>query len=170
LAELQQEREAFEKKRSTSLEMLKKADKIHDELQKVMGLQNTIDQKRNFITQKVDEERELRNAIDNTEVRLSKEREALDSKIFSKYIEWKLANRDDASELANLFQNPRTDEMTKQITKCRSLLGQGKIIEAKRLYNAIKNGFDNLSSDNKDMMYTSVRELYNDIQLMSLQH
>ena len=90
--------------------------------------------------------------------------------IFSKYIAWKLTEPDDNSNISELIKNPAADEIRSIISECRTMLLQGKLYEAKKIYNSVKYKFENSDIDefSKATLYNEIRQLYSDIELAEI--
>ncbi|GIU69630.1 MAG: hypothetical protein KatS3mg002_0866 [Candidatus Woesearchaeota archaeon] len=170
LDELRKEREEFEERRKRALALLHKADLIQKEKENLDKLKDILAQKRQMLKEKLYEDKELKDAIEKAEAKLSEERAKLDEMIFSKYIKWKLSGADDSDSVAEILKNPVVDEINNMIVECRSKVVNGNITEAKRLYNAIKRKFESSQIDdyNKSLLFNSIRELYSDINLATL--
>jgi hypothetical protein len=170
LAELNDERKDFESKRTHALDLLHKADLIHKEKNDLDKLKSLVEQKKHALTERLHEDKELKYAIDQSELKLSEERENLDNMIFSKYIKWKLSEPTDAETISEILKDPKVDEINNMIVECRSKVLNGNIVEAKRMYNAIKHKFETYTIDdyNRTTLFNSIRELYGDIQIAVL--
>ena len=145
------------------------ADTVSRDLEDIKKTKEYIDSSKSFVESELTEDKELKSAIEKAEKSLVQEKENLDKMIFDKYLnnnlknikpeymqtrqEWKIALRN----------NPLFD----QISQCRKLLIQRNIIGAKKLYNDIRKAYDEVEAPakEKEALYTSIRELYNDIQL-----
>src|SRR3989339_126519 len=169
LKQLSDERNDFEKKRASAIELLNKGDAVHKDLEQLQNLKDSMEQKRNYVDKMFTEDKELQKAISNAELRLGKKREQLDNMIFSKYIEWKLKQPDSSEDVTKLFTNPKIDGLKKLIRECRKLIARDDIHQAKASYNNVKSLFESMESKDKEMFYNIVRELYNDIQLAAMQ-
>ena len=176
LKELDSERKVFEEekitfaeKRKNLLALVGRADTVSRDLEDIKKTKEYIDSSKSFVESELTEDKELKSAIEKAEKSLVQEKENLDKMIFDKYLnnnlknikpeymqtrqEWKIALRN----------NPLFD----QISQCRKLLIQRNIIGAKKLYNDIRKAYDEVEAPakEKEALYTSIRELYNDIQL-----
>ena len=129
-----------------------------------------VEEKKKALNETLYEDQELKQAIDQSELKLSQERENLDNMIFSKYIKWKLTEPKDTENISEILRDPKVEEIDNMIVECRSKVLDGKIIDAKRMYNAIKHKFETYQIDdyNRSMLFNSIRELYGDIQIAVL--
>jgi hypothetical protein len=170
LGELNKERTDFEDKRKHALELLHKADLIQKEKNDLDKLKNLVEQKKHALNERLHDDLELKQAIDQSETKLSQERENLDNMIFSKYIKWKLSDSKDAETISEMLKDPKVDEINNMIVECRSKALSGNVVEAKRMYNTIKHKFETYSIDdyNRSILFNSIRELYGDIQIAVL--
>jgi hypothetical protein len=167
--EFEEKKRTFEERRKVSLELLKVADSVSKELQDVKQMKEYVDVNKKHIDKELNEDKELKTAINKAEAALVKEKENLDNMIFSRYIENKLKSikpeyldkREDWK--TELKSNP----LYEQINHCKKLLSQHSLAEAKSLYNSIRKAYDQVhtSRKEKEALYTTIRELYNDIQL-----
>mgnify|MGYP000103159895 CR=1 FL=1 len=170
LAELNKERTEFEERRKNALSLLHKAELIRKEKENLDRLKEIVAQKKEALNDTLYEDRELKRAIENAESKLAEERTNLDNMIFSKYIKWKLSGAEDNESITEILKDPKVDEINNMIVECRSKVLNGNIIEAKKMYNAIKHKFEtyNIDDYNKNMLFNSIRELYSDIQIAVL--
>lgn len=170
LSELNAERQEFEQKKKNSMELLRKADLLQREKNDLDKLREMVEQKKQAVNERLYEDRELKHAIDNAEMKLSEDREKLDNMMFSKYIKWKLSEPDDSEKITDILRNPKVEEIDNLIVNCRSLLLNSKINDAKKLYNVIKHKFETSEIDafNRSSLFNSIRELYGDINLAAL--
>lgn len=170
LSELNKERKEFEEKRKNALGLLHKADLIQKEKGNLDKLKSMVEQKKQALNERLYEDKELKQAIDQSEIKLSQERENLDNMIFSKYIKWKLSEPTDSENISDILKNPLVDEINNMIVDCRSKVLNGNITEAKKMYNAIKHKFEtyNIDDYNRSMLFNAIRELYSDIQIAIL--
>ncbi len=170
LSELNKERAEFEEKRKNALALLHKADLIHKDKENLDKLKSMVEQKKQALNERLYEDKELKHAIDQAEMKLSQERENLDNMIFSKYIKWKLTSPDDTENISEILKEPKVEEIEKMIVECRGIILKGNINEAKRMYNIIKHKFETYSIDdyNRSILFNAIRELYSDIQIAIL--
>lgn len=170
LAELNTERSEFEEKRKNALSLLHKADLIQKEKENLDKLKEMVAKKKQALNETLYEDRELKHAIESAESKLAEERANLDNMIFSKYIKWKLSGSEDNERITDILKDPKVDEINNMIVECRSKVLNGKISEAKRMYNDIKHKFETYQIDdyNKSMLFNAIRELYSDIQIAIL--
>ena len=170
LTELNKERTDFEEKRKRALDLLHRADLIQKEKNDLDKLKSMVEEKKKALNETLYEDQELKQAIDQSELKLSQERENLDNMIFSKYIKWKLTEPKDTENISEILRDPKVEEIDNMIVECRSKVLDGKIIDAKRMYNAIKHKFETYQIDdyNRSMLFNSIRELYGDIQIAVL--
>jgi len=167
--EFEQKKLAFEERRRDSLELLRIADSLSKELRDVKQMKEFVDKNKTQISRELGEDKELKYAIDRAQSTLIKERENLDNTIFSKYLDNKLTSikpeylEKKQDWKAELLSNP----LYERIAHCRELLEQHDIDGAKSLYNNIRKDYAEVhaSQREKEALYTSIRELYNEIQL-----
>lgn len=170
LSELTKERNAFEERRKNSIQLLQKADVLQKEQQNLNKLRDLVEKKKEALNTRLYEDKELKQAIDEAEIRLSQDRENLDNMIFSKYIQWKLSEPDDTKQITDILKNPLVEDINNKIVECRAKLLSGKILDSKKMYNDIKYLFETSDIDdyNRSLLFNSIRELYSDIQIASI--
>ncbi|MEM4637792.1 MAG: hypothetical protein QXK76_02065 [Candidatus Woesearchaeota archaeon] len=168
--ELKKERMEFEERRKKALALLHKADLIRREKENLDRLKEIIAKKRESLKETIEEDVELKNAIEESEKKLAEERANLDNMIFSKYIKWKLSDDKEKEDISEILKNPEVDEINNLIVECRTKLVNNDFKEAKRIYNIIKNKFENSKIDdyNKSLLFNSIMELFNDIKIAML--
>lgn len=168
--ELKKERMEFEERRKKALALLHKADLIRKEKENLDRLKEIIAKKRESLKETIEEDVELKNAIEESEKKLAEERANLDNMIFSKYIKWKLSDDKEKEDISEILKNPEVDEINNLIVECRTKLVNNDFKEAKRIYNIIKNKFENSKIDdyNKSLLFNSIMELFNDIKIAML--
>jgi hypothetical protein len=169
------ERNDFEVNRANALEMLNRAGEISTELKELQHLREVVQTDKNIIDKELTQDKELKDAIENAEARVSIEKRNLDSMIFSKYIEWKLNSAPNSLLSTSLFKDEidsmdTNNKLYPMISECKKLISQKKMLDAKKMYNKIKDLFESsdLSKVDKSMIYNSLRALYNEIKLAEL--
>lgn len=169
LAELTQERKEFEIRRKASMDLLKQADKINNELQQVSSMKKAIEHDKIKIHKEFITDKNLKEALSRAEKHLKKEKESLDKQMFSKYIESRLREIKPASmRTEDQFElSHEMPEIYDLIDNCRESLDSNNIDEGKKAYNKIKHLFENNAFEprEKAILFNTIRELYNEIQL-----
>ncbi len=162
-------KKSFEDRRLKALELFSRADAISKELSDIDKIKIELENNKNIITKELIEDKELKLAIDKAELELTSEKENLDNMIFSKYLENKLKNiKPGYLNKEDDWKNElKSHPLYRDIFDCRKVLLENDIVKAKSLYNLIRKSYDTIDSrkDEKEALYTAIRELYNDIQL-----
>jgi hypothetical protein len=175
LAELDRERKDFEKRRVEAMPLINKGEGIGKELKNLENLKTFLAKNRAEMQKELTEDRALKQSITDSEKKLYEEKENLDKLIFSKYIDAKLKNitpgpmpHPTKQDLNIEFEN---SEIYRLIKECKKLVSDKRIPDAKRMYNTIKILFENGSYDaiQRDMLFNTIKALYNDIQIASVE-
>ncbi|MFC2136524.1 hypothetical protein ACFLTH_18065, partial [Bacteroidota bacterium] len=107
-----------------------------------------------------------RGIIEMEQKRILEDRQDLDDLDFRKYLHSKI-EKPQAPEVNKVVQ-----DFHLHIDKCRDMIRQNQINDAKRMYNEIKRRFSqaNVNPTEKENLYNSIRELYDDIYLSIIGH
>ena len=134
-----------------------------------------IETDKTIITKELTQDKEMKMAIDDAELKVAKEKHDLDNMIFSKYINWKLNTSPNSLLNTSIFKDEmdnidKSSKLHPMIDECRKLISQKKMFDAKIMYNKIKARFESSEMDKieRNMVYNSLRALYNEIKLAQL--
>lgn len=188
--QLNVERNNFEEYKRTEDERIANLKKdINEEKEKLESLKNElrqkedhvrqiIDEHKNHIRQKLDEVKQIDENLTKTEDSIVHQRESLEKEGFQKYLKARLNSIGTVGEEES--PDKHDDELDKsqnaefydRITECHKAINEARLNDAKRLYNDLKNLYHERSKQLEEKVrnhiYNSIRELYDDIKLASL--
>jgi hypothetical protein len=165
-----EEKRIFENRRQSALDLMGKANIVSKNIAELRQMKDSIDKGKKTVEKELYEDKELKDALASAEATLSQEKQNLDGMIFNKYIENNLKSiKPEYLESKQDWKNElQTHPLYDQIEQCRQMLLQRKLTEAKTIYNVIRKAYEQVpdsSKEEKEALYTAIRELYNDIQI-----
>lgn len=148
-------------------------NKLKDKEQKLSVKQKTLNDKETelnkrqlMLEEKETELKEVNNKFEQREKSLEKKKSELEVEGFQKYLQAKLKNVS-VIDKETINNKPIENPFTQLIESCKDSIMQGDINTAKNKYLELKNQFEssNLIGEQKEIVYNSIRELYDDIML-----
>jgi hypothetical protein len=157
LPQMRKDHDGLHQRMTEIYENLKKYDNREDELHRI---EQTIEEKENIL-------REAQQRLEEIEERIKE-------KGFSDYLETELKEEplvspkfeeEDISKVSNL-------EVYNLIDNCKAMIMDKNFLEAKRVYMELRNSYTtlNMESNEKDLLYAAIRELYDDIKLAEMEN
>jgi hypothetical protein len=180
--ELDSEKEKLKRDKEEADELMKKLPMMRKDYEKLSEKMNELYETLKDLTKKEAELRELENKIEINNQALARAQQRLEEtelrikeKGFSQYLETelreqplvnpKLEEEQEITRASNL-------EIYSLIDECKAKVREKNLSEAKKLYMKVREAYNTISikGTEKDLLYTAVRELYDDIKLAEMEN
>lgn len=175
------EKENFSNEKKEAVELLRKLPSLREDHDKLQGRMIEIYERLKEYNHKEDgllqiEKNiiEKEKALGQAQKRLEEMEEKIREKGFADYLEAEVKNQHLISpqfEEKDLLKDADIG-LYNLIDECKSLIINRNIIEAKNIYMQLRDAYTTIKVEGaeKDLLYTTIRELYDDIKLAEMEH
>ena len=171
--ELENDREHFVKTKQEAGELIQKLPTLRKDYDTLDKNMKEMYKKLKLNEKLASEIREKEEALKAAQKRLEQTEARLKEQGFAEYLESELEPGSFVSpkfEEKDILKTTHL-ELYNLVDECKTLVRQSNIVEAKNAYMELRNSYNQLElkGAEKDMLYTSIRELYDDIKLAEME-
>jgi len=167
------ENELFEKTKATKEQQAV----FNKKEQELKAWESRLQQRESKLQQELQEDTQLQKTLSDARQKLSEEKDTMEKEGFKQYLTSELQQDfiQHPTELTNIsgqldVVETKYGDLFMQIKNCRRMLNQGRVADAQRLYNELKQDFSKrkLPPTEKEKIFNDIKLLYDDIHLSAM--